>query len=116
MKKLEVEVGTYVYNFMQKLRAQDINKSFQFTVGDGEDKGRLVTWNLKGMLWHLVAEELQLRGEINALLWQDDIDPPVTSWYRWDKALEKNNKIPFQKKPSPRLQRKKDSHRERLIL
>jgi uncharacterized damage-inducible protein DinB len=34
-------------------------------------------------LWHLVEEELQHRGELNALLWQSDIDPPVVSWVRW---------------------------------
>ena len=35
------------------------------------------------MLWHLVEEELQHRGELNALLWQEDIDPPVISWGEW---------------------------------
>jgi uncharacterized damage-inducible protein DinB len=35
-------------------------------------------------LWHLVEEELQHRGELNALLWEIDVDPPVVSWITWD--------------------------------
>jgi uncharacterized damage-inducible protein DinB len=42
-------------------------------------------WNLpvKQMLWHLVEEELQHRGELNALFWQMNIDPPITDWIDW---------------------------------
>jgi len=32
---------------------------------------------VRHMLLHMVEEELQHRGEMNALLWQIDIDPPV---------------------------------------
>jgi hypothetical protein len=35
------------------------------------------------MLWHLVEQELQYRGELNALFWQIDIDPPITDWLDW---------------------------------
>ena len=89
VKALEAEMDAYIGNFMERLRPQGILESFQFTVGDGEDKGSVITWSLKGMLWHQAMEELQHRGEINALLWQEDIDPPVTSWYRWEKTLER---------------------------
>ena len=36
--------------------------------------------SVRAMLLHLVEEELQHRGEMNALLWQLDIDPPVTGF------------------------------------
>ncbi len=36
--------------------------------------------NVRAMLLHLVEEELQHRGEMNALLWQIDVDPPVTGY------------------------------------
>lgn len=85
VKKLELEVDSQIATFMRKLNAHDLKRSFKLP----EEADKVVTWNLKGMLWHLVEEELQHRGELNALLWQDDIDPPVTSWYRWEKALEK---------------------------
>jgi uncharacterized damage-inducible protein DinB len=32
------------------------------------------------MLIHMAEEELQHRGEMNALLWQLDVDPPVTGF------------------------------------
>jgi uncharacterized damage-inducible protein DinB len=31
-------------------------------------------------LYHLVEHELQHRGELNALLWQIDVEPPVLDW------------------------------------
>ena len=88
VRKLESEVDKYIHNFMRMLEPESINKPFRFKVSSGPEKGQLITWSLKGMLWHQVEEELQHRGEINALLWQENIDPPVTSWWRWEKALE----------------------------
>jgi len=49
---------------------------------------RTVSWrgrrpfrtSVRTMLLHMVEEELQHRGEMNALLWQLDIDPPVTGF------------------------------------
>jgi uncharacterized damage-inducible protein DinB len=36
--------------------------------------------SVRNMLLHMVEEELQHRGEMNALLWQVDVDPPVTGF------------------------------------
>ena len=88
VKKLEHEVDRYIGDFMKELKTQDLNKSFQYTIGAGKKK-RVITRRLGNMLWHLVEEELQHRGELNALLWQDDIDPPVTDWFSWKKATGK---------------------------
>jgi uncharacterized damage-inducible protein DinB len=35
---------------------------------------------LRTMIWHLVEEELQHRGEMNALFWQLDVDAPTRAW------------------------------------
>jgi len=44
-------------------------------------KGRRpFTVSTRMMLIHMIEEELQHRGELNALLWQLDIDPPVTGF------------------------------------
>jgi uncharacterized damage-inducible protein DinB len=50
--------------------------------------GKPVVWkgqrpfrmSTRTMLLHMMEEELQHRGEMNALLWQMDIDPPVTGF------------------------------------
>lgn len=42
----------------------------RFTIGD--------------VLWHVVEEELQHRGELNALFWQMDVDPPIASVDDWN--------------------------------
>jgi len=42
---------------------------------------------VRGTLYHLVEEELQHRGEINALLWQIDVEPPITDWVSWEEAV-----------------------------
>jgi uncharacterized damage-inducible protein DinB len=36
------------------------------------------------VLWHVVEEELQHRGELNALFWQMDVDPPIASVDDWN--------------------------------
>jgi len=79
---VEKEVDSYISKFMAKTTSGDLDKFFQFTVGKGKKK-RVVKRTLDELLWHLVEEELQHRGELNALLWQENIDPPVTSWSRW---------------------------------
>jgi uncharacterized damage-inducible protein DinB len=86
VSKLESEVDDYVHDFLQRLGAEDLKRSFSYSVGKGKDK-KVITRILRDMLWHLVEEELQHRGELNALLWQDDIEPPVTDWFDW-KATE----------------------------
>jgi uncharacterized damage-inducible protein DinB len=46
--------------------------------------GRVVrSVRLGDMLHHMIEEELQHRGEINALFWRHDIDPPVTGFNGW---------------------------------
>ena len=82
---LEAEVDDYMDDFMQRLSAEDLKKSFQYTVGKGKSK-KVRTRILGDMLWHMIEEELQHRGELNALLWQDDIEPPVTSWFEWKES------------------------------
>ena len=39
--------------------------------------------SVRDVLWHLVEEELQHRGELNALLWQIDVDAPILNWIDW---------------------------------
>lgn len=45
--------------------------------------------SVRDALWHLVEEELQHRGELNALLWQIDVDPPIFDWIKWVDSLSR---------------------------
>lgn len=75
------EVSTtdsYVLALVRKLRPEDLDKTIQFP-----DSGRVFRDTLGDVLWHMVEEELQHRGELNALLWQANIEPPVTDWLAW---------------------------------
>lgn len=37
--------------------------------------------NLRTIIWHMAEEELQHRGEMNALFWQMDVDAPTRAWF-----------------------------------
>ena len=82
VRAFESEIDSYITKFMHQTTSSDLSNTFQFMRGKGKNK-HIIKRRLVDMLWHLVEEELQHRGEVNALLWQDDIDPPVTSWSRW---------------------------------
>ncbi len=71
-------VDTYVMNFVEDLDEKKLDSTF--VANKAEGKWRI---NLRQLLWHLVEEELQHRGELNALFWQLDVDPPVTGWLAW---------------------------------
>lgn len=71
-------MNPFILEFVRKLQPQDLGRWIE-RPRDGE----AFTFNVKNMLWHLVEEELQHRGELNALLWQIDIDPPITGWGTW---------------------------------
>jgi len=52
VKKLELEVDRHIGNFMRELEPPDLNRSFKQPM-EGRSK-KVLTWNLKGMLWHLI--------------------------------------------------------------
>ena len=49
------------------------------TAGDGTPFE--MRMNLRTIIWHMVEEELQHRGEMNALFWQMDVDAPTRAWF-----------------------------------
>ena len=78
LKDAEGKVDSVVLGFVEGLKSEDLQNTFERS--DRTNRWRLT---LEQMLWHLVEEELQHRGELNALFWQMDKDPPVTSWTDW---------------------------------
>jgi uncharacterized damage-inducible protein DinB len=72
------KMNPYIMDFVRKLQPQDLGRWIE-RLRDGKP----FSFNVENMLWHLIEEELQHRGEINALLWQLNIDPPITGWGTW---------------------------------
>jgi uncharacterized damage-inducible protein DinB len=69
-----VAVDRLVRKVLREVGAQGLSKSVRWR---GRRPFRV---SVRQMLLHMVEEELQHRGEMNALLWQIDVEPPVTGF------------------------------------
>ncbi len=79
----ERQIEAYLQDFMESLKQEDLGRWVAFK----QDAffGKIT---LRDMMWHMVEEELQHRGELNALFWQLDIDPPIIGWNDdWKKQI-----------------------------
>jgi uncharacterized damage-inducible protein DinB len=86
----ERKLDSLILNFVEGLDDEKIEISFE-TIDDYAK----IRWKFTvgQMLWHLVEEELQHRGELNALFWQLNIDPPITDWLDWKIELGEIRKL-----------------------
>jgi uncharacterized damage-inducible protein DinB len=66
LKERERQVDSMVLNKIDSLTENDL------------DRITLEDFDLRSVLNHMVEEELQHRGETNALFWQMDIEPPIS--------------------------------------
>jgi uncharacterized damage-inducible protein DinB len=80
IEKEEHKIDSFVNEFLKKLSTKDLAKAVVWHEVDPKGKRWTIKITMRDMLWQLVGEELQHRGELNALLWQIDIDPPITEW------------------------------------
>jgi uncharacterized damage-inducible protein DinB len=58
-----------------------LTQSFTVHGVEGSGKPFEMRVNLRTIIWHLVEEELQHRGEMNALFWQSDVEAPTRAWF-----------------------------------
>ncbi len=65
----------------RSLNPAKLDRSFVVHGVEGNGKPFEMKVNLRTVIWHLVEEELQHRGELNALFWQMDIDAPTRAWF-----------------------------------
>ena len=84
LRKDEEYIQTQIQRVMVELSEARLSHTIARKKGVGSDHDCQVP--VRDALWHLVEEELQHRGEINALLWQIDIDAPITDWVDWAHA------------------------------
>lgn len=82
----EMKIDTLVLNYVESLKPRDLDRAISYT-----DGSRMKTVVQRDMLLHLVEEELQHRGELNALLWQMGVNPHVTGYHEW--AVSKSARI-----------------------
>jgi uncharacterized damage-inducible protein DinB len=84
VQRYNTEVNAQLGRLLDALREEDLDKTYvvpkRLPVLP-ED----LTLSVRETLWHLVEEELQHRGELNALLWQIDVEPPIFDWIDWVK-------------------------------
>jgi uncharacterized damage-inducible protein DinB len=81
LRDFETYLRAEVQRFMGGLTEDDLRRTVRREKGRASDHDCDIP--VREVLWHLVEEELQHLGELNALLWQIDVDPPVYSWTRW---------------------------------
>jgi uncharacterized damage-inducible protein DinB len=74
-----------VHRFVSRLKEGDLDRVIEFTAPANDEwtRWRRERITMRAMLWHMVEEELQHRGEMNALLWRHGIEPPVTGIHEW---------------------------------
>lgn len=74
-----------VRRFLAGLKAKDLDRVVEFTApaNDQWTRWRREQVSLRAMLWHMVEEELQHRGEMNALLWRHRVEPPIIPFTEW---------------------------------
>jgi uncharacterized damage-inducible protein DinB len=65
----------------KSLTPSRLDRSFVVRGVRGDGKPFEMKMNLRTIIWHMVEEELQHRGEMNALFWQIDVDAPTRAWF-----------------------------------
>jgi uncharacterized damage-inducible protein DinB len=81
LRDLTQRVERSVHAIMDPLTPPDLGRPYLVRGVSGNGRPYEMTTCLADICWHMVEEELQHRGELNALFWQMDIDPPTRSWF-----------------------------------
>jgi uncharacterized damage-inducible protein DinB len=81
LKRLSRRVDRRVSALAGSLTPDSLSHEYLVNGRGGDGKPYTMTVSLADMMWHMLEEELQHRGELNALFWQMDIDPPTDAWF-----------------------------------
>ena len=87
LRKDETYIQTQIRRVMAELSEENLSRTIFREKGKGSNHDCRIP--VREALWHLVEEELQHRGELNALLWQIDVDAPVVSWIDWAHVVDR---------------------------
>jgi uncharacterized damage-inducible protein DinB len=72
MDRVEARMG----NYLNSLTAEQLSKKYAVT----NDTGEKTEITGEDVLIHVFEEEVHHRGELIALLWQMDMEPPLMGW------------------------------------
>jgi uncharacterized damage-inducible protein DinB len=81
VQRFEREVDAAVREYFRRLSEKDLDRKYSAPKPAGYSREIEIT--VRDTLLHLLEEEIQHRGEMNALLWQLDVEPPVLDWIDW---------------------------------
>jgi len=76
----EVEARTKLY--LEGVDAMELSRKVKFTLFPDADNMTVEEW-----LFQTFTEQLYHLGEMIALLWQDDVEPPPMQWFRNRESL-----------------------------
>ncbi len=81
--------GRQIEQFFARIRPEHLDRNFLVP--------KLPPWwdedfeaPVRGTLLHIIEHALQHRGELNALLWQIDVEPPILDWVAFEEAAAKS--------------------------
>jgi uncharacterized damage-inducible protein DinB len=82
MRRFEQDVDSMVMRLVESLQEDDLTRVYSICCTDSDDE-QTSQVSMEAILMHMIEEELQHRGEINCMLRQQDIDPPIAEYHRW---------------------------------
>jgi uncharacterized damage-inducible protein DinB len=81
LRQLTERMNHSVHAIVDSANLSDLSRSYVVKGVDGNGKPYSMTTCLADIIWHMVEEQLQHIGELNALFWQMNIDPPTSAWF-----------------------------------
>ncbi|MFZ0892145.1 MAG: DinB family protein [Thermoplasmata archaeon] len=90
LRKYQHFVEEQVDRFFSRLKEEDLDRSFlvpKLHPWWDED----FTASVRSTILHVIEHELQHRGELNALLWQIDVEPPILEWGEFAEMQKKKS-------------------------
>jgi uncharacterized damage-inducible protein DinB len=81
LRSLARRVDDSVKRVMDSLTPDDLGHPYDVHGVSGDGKEYTMTTCPADIVWHMVEEQLQHIGELNAMFWQLNIDPHAHSWF-----------------------------------
>lgn len=85
-RALNHRVDSLVRSLIDPLKQSDLGRMYVVS-GTVDGKPYRMKLSLADIIWHMLEEELQHRGELNALFWQMGINPPTRAWFSSELSL-----------------------------